>query len=64
MTILSVGAQYQWLPEQQLILDDLHEIHFGVKYDLGWIHYTIDKYWSLMAKIIDVELIHVESCKK
>ena len=31
---ISVGAQHQWFPEQQLILDDLHEIHLGVNYDL------------------------------
>ena len=48
-------------PEQQLILDNLHE------YDLGWIHDTIDKHWSVMKLVhrcTAVELIHVESCKK
>ena len=32
---ISVGAQHQLFPEQQLILDDLHEIRFGVNYKLG-----------------------------
>ena len=45
---ISVGAQHPWFPEQQLSLDDLHEIRLGVNYDLGWIHHSIDKHWSLM----------------
>ena len=32
---ISVGAQLQWFPEQQLILDDLHKICLGANYDLG-----------------------------
>ena len=39
---------HQWFLEQQLILDDLHDIRLGANYDLGWIHHTIDKHWSLM----------------
>ena len=46
--VISVGAQHQWFLEQQLILDDHHEIRLGVNYDLGWIQNTIDKRWSLM----------------
>ena len=38
---ISVGAQHQWFPELQLILDDLQEIRLRVNYDLGWIHHTI-----------------------
>ena len=45
---ISVGAQHQWFPEQQLILDNLHEIRLGVNYDLGRIRHIIDKDWSLM----------------
>ena len=33
--VISVGIQHQWFPEQQLILDDLHEIRLGVNYDLA-----------------------------
>ena len=33
----SVGAQHQWFPEQQLILDDRHEIRLRVNYNLGLI---------------------------
>ena len=32
---ISVGAQHQWYPEQQLILDELHEIRLRVNYDVG-----------------------------
>ena len=32
---ISVGAQHQWFTEQQLILDDLHEIRLGANYDFG-----------------------------
>ena len=35
---ISVGAQHQWFPQQQLILDDFHEICLGVNYNLSWIH--------------------------
>ena len=31
---ISVGAQHQWFPDQQLILDELHEIRLRVDYDL------------------------------
>ena len=29
---ITVGAQHQWFPEQQLIMDDLLEIRLGVNY--------------------------------
>ena len=32
---ISVGIKHQWFPEQQLILDEIHEIRLGVNYDLG-----------------------------
>ena len=32
---ISVEAQHQWFPEQQLILDDLDRIRLGMNYDLG-----------------------------
>ena len=50
MTILQYqfGAQHQSIPEQQLILDDLHETRLRMNYDLAWIHHTIYKHWSLM----------------
>ena len=32
---ISVGAQHQWFPEQQLILGDLYKIRLGKNYDLG-----------------------------
>ena len=71
---ISVDAQQQWFPKQQLILDDLQEIRIEVNYELGWIHHTIDKHWRLMElhrqklnyvhRSTVVELSHVESCKK
>ena len=30
---IAFGAQYQWFPEQQLILDDLNDISLGVNLD-------------------------------
>ena len=48
---ISVGAQHQWFPEQQLILDDFHEMRPGVNYDLVRIHHSIDgPWWSFIAK--------------
>ena len=32
---ISVGAQHQWFPEQQLIWDDLYGIRLEVNYDIG-----------------------------
>ena len=32
---ISVDAQHQWFPEQQVVLEDLHEIRLGVNYELG-----------------------------
>ena len=45
---ISVSTQHQWFPEQQLILDDLHEIRLGVNYDL--VEFTIPSviHWSSM----------------
>lgn len=36
------------VPEQQLILDNLHEIRLGVNYDLGKIQNTTNKHWTLV----------------
>ena len=45
---ISIGAKHQWFPDQQLILDDLYEIHLGANYNLGWNHHSINKHWPLM----------------
>ena len=36
-----VSVEHQWFLEQQIILDDIHEIRLGVNYDLGLIDHTI-----------------------
>ena len=61
---ISVGAQHQWFPEQQRIFDEIHEIRLGVNYDLGWIHLTIDKHWSLMAHTRKSTIHHLSRCHR
>ena len=70
----SVGAQHQWYAEQQLILNDFHEIRLGVKYNLYWIYHTIEKHLplielhcqklNLVHRYTVVRLVQIESYKK
>lgn len=48
LTIGHMTILHQLFPEQQLTLDDLHKIRFGVINDPDWIRYTIDMYCALM----------------
>lgn len=54
----------QWFP-QQLILGKLHEIRFGVNYDLHWNLHIVDKHRSLKIELSHtctiIELIHIET---